>query len=33
MIVKAGGETSAGEEFGKKKLAEVLKAIDDEVVE
>ena len=26
-------ETSTGEEFGKQKLAEVLKAIDDEVVE
>jgi len=26
-------ETSTGEEFGAKKLAEVLKAIDDEVSE
>jgi len=26
-------ETSTGEEFGKQKLAEVLKAIDDEVAE
>jgi len=26
-------ETSTGYEFGAKKLAEVLKAIDDEVVE
>ena len=32
-ITESWWETSTGEEFGKQKLAEVLKAINDEVVE